>query len=53
MTEFLEIVKFVLMLLLLASPFLALMVFGFFVICQDRKREKLEEKKKLEEAKSH
>ena len=53
MNSFLDTIKFILIFLLLASPFLAFMAFGFFVIYQDRKREKLEEKKKPEEAKSH
>ena len=33
------------------SPFLFLLIFGFAIILQDRKRDRLEEEKKLKESK--
>ncbi len=35
------------------SPFLLFLIFGLFIILQDRKREKLEEEEKLKSAKLH
>ena len=46
-------IEYLLLLFLGFSPFIAFIVFGFFVIYKDREREKLVEKKKLKEAKSH
>lgn len=46
-------IKFLLLFFLGASPFLLLIAFGFFVIYQDRKREKLEQEKKLKELQSY
>ena len=45
-------IKTILLYLFGLLPFLLFIAFGFFIIYQDRKREKLE-KQKLKEAKSH
>ncbi len=38
-----ETIKHLLLYILFFTPFMFLMAFGFFIIWQDRKREKLEE----------